>query len=230
MGSDKAMLRLGGKTLLARAVETLKGVRSMDTLGEEAKVTVIGDRTLLEGADRAIPDRYVGCGPLGGLEAALGDLEDTDAAAWAMFLPVDMPFLSAGLLNALLRDWIAATERGARVCSLTVDDRPQPLVSLIHRSLRPWLLKALDDGRFKVTPVLQSACEALASTDAGAVRSLELILHTTAFFKEQSSEVDLDWVPTEAQRLSRHLWFSNLNTQEDFQVAETFLDESGSDL
>ncbi len=103
MGRDKAMLQLAGKTLLARAVEIARTVAT--------EVVLLGDRQDLQGADRAIPDLHPGCGPVGGMETALRDLasrpSDSQKAERACFLPVDMPFLPAGLYAALMRDWLA---------------------------------------------------------------------------------------------------------------------------
>jgi len=232
MGRDKAMIVLGGKTLLALAVETLKSalrsVRSPGSGEDAVPVTVIGQRTLLEGADRAIPDDYPGCGPLGGMEAALGDLERPRVADWALFLPVDMPFLPATLIAALLREWIAAGDKGARVCHVVVDGRAQPLVSLVHRELRPFLAEALQAGEFRVTPVLQSACGALASIVTGALPSSRPVLWQTEFMTGRSCPIDGAWSPTEMQWRSRHLWFANLNTEHDLRDAETFLCDQGS--
>src|ERR1700719_2326558 len=141
MGRDKAMLTLGGRTLLARAVQTLRGVAS--------EVVVLGERRALEGADRAIADLHPGCGPLGGIEAALRDLGSRPGAEWACFLPVDIPFLPAGLYAAMLRYWLAAAASGARIGYVRVDGVAQPLVSLIHGSALPYFELALEKGRLK---------------------------------------------------------------------------------
>jgi molybdopterin-guanine dinucleotide biosynthesis protein A len=230
MGRDKATIVLGGKTLLARAVETLRQVVSSipGVPGERTQVTVIGQRTLLEGADRSIPDNYPGCGPVGGMEAALGDLEVSRAADWALFLPVDMPFLPAEFLAALVEEWMAAAKGGARVCHMVVDGRAQPLVSLIHREIHPFLVQALQAGEFRVTPVLQSACKTLASINAGAVLSSRSLVWQTAFTGEHLCPIDRVWSPDGVQWRSRHLWFANLNTERDLREAETFLYDQGS--
>src|SRR5271168_1377463 len=103
MGRDKAMLSLAGKTLLDRAVRTARSVAR--------EVVLLGDRQDLQGADRAIADLHPGCGPVGGMETALRDLasrpNDPQKAERACFLPVDMPFLPAGLYAALMRNWLA---------------------------------------------------------------------------------------------------------------------------
>jgi molybdopterin-guanine dinucleotide biosynthesis protein A len=242
MGQDKAMLTLRGKTLLARAVATLRAVPLLnadDRAGERGQertsITVLGERELLEGADRDLRDEYPGCGPLGGIGAALGDLERSGYADWALFLPVDMPFLPAGLIDALLREWIEATRRGSLVCHVSVRhfmegsfrDVPQPLVSLIHRRLYPCVREALPAGQFKVTPVLESASASLACTSTEELPCVGSVVWRTTFTAGQSSSIDGRWVPTEMEERARHLWFANLNTPEDFLQAETFLSSEG---
>jgi molybdopterin-guanine dinucleotide biosynthesis protein A len=228
MGRDKAMLMLRGKTLLARTVETLRAVPSLnqsqnDGEKEQIRITVVGERTLLEGADRALADEHAGCGPLGGIEVALGDLEQNGYADWALFLPVDMPFLSAGLIDAMLHEWTKALSEGALACYVSVDGIAQPLVSLLHRRLYPHVREAVAAGRLKVTPVLQSVCAALACTSVDEIPCERSAVWQTRFTQTYSSSIDGSWVPTEMQQRTRHLWFSNINTPEDFDLAEDFL-------
>jgi molybdenum cofactor guanylyltransferase len=214
MGRDKAMLALGGKTLLARAVETLRGVAS--------EVTVLGERQQLEGADRALPDLHSDCGPLGGMEAALRDLASRRTAEWACFLPVDMPFHPPGLYAALVRNWLV---EAARIGYIQIDGRAQPLVSFLHVSVLPYLTAALDAGRFKVTSALHAAAEGLAVPHPGDL-ALKAISFTNLQSDRPSEEClppELHWAPSPPQLAVRHLWFSNLNTPEEFAVGEAFL-------
>ena len=79
LGTDKSRLRLGSRTLLGR-------VRAA------ANATGLPTRVI-----RA--DLVPRCGPLGGVYTALA----TSRAETLLFLPCDMPFLSAELLKALIR-------------------------------------------------------------------------------------------------------------------------------
>nr|MBA3916917.1 NTP transferase domain-containing protein [Terriglobales bacterium] len=63
MGRDKAMLEVGGKRLLERALETARQVA--------ARVRIVGDPVKLSSFGPGVPDRYAECGPLGGIHAAL---------------------------------------------------------------------------------------------------------------------------------------------------------------
>jgi molybdenum cofactor guanylyltransferase len=79
MGRDKSRLRLGGRTLLAH-------------IRAAAKTTGLPHRIIRR-------DLVANCGPLGGLYTALV----TSRAHATLFLSCDMPFVSAGLLEMLLR-------------------------------------------------------------------------------------------------------------------------------
>ena len=233
MGRDKAMLSLAGRTLLGRTVDTLRAVRMLQDDAGDVVVTIVGERAELEGADRVIVDRYPGCGPLGGMESALRDLEQIEnagnpAADWAFFLPVDMPFLPSGLIDALLRKWVAAVNEGARVCYVVVDGTAQPLVSLLHREVYSFVLAALTSARFKVTPVLQSACDDLASHRHVGIGCDKSALTQTFFSKDGVASDVVEWTPTKAEEAAKPHWFSNLNREEDINAAETFLAGLGS--
>src|SRR2546425_2632392 len=79
MGRDKSRLRLGGRTLLAHIRST-------------AKMVGLPHRIIRR-------DLVARCGPLGGLYTALV----TSPADATLFLSCDMPFVSAGLLEMLVR-------------------------------------------------------------------------------------------------------------------------------
>ncbi len=234
MGTDKAMRTLAGRTLLGRAVDLLRSISALEEPDGKVIVTIVGDRTEVEGADRVILDKHPRCGPLGGIEAALRDLADHGGAEWAFFIPVDMPFLPAGPIDALLREWREAGQRGARVCWLEVDGRIQPLISMVHQSLHPLTVEALTAGYLKVTPVLQDAAEVLAShPECGIglrhsrVQTIQTGVHRTQVERVDLASAVLGWSATaEQQRLQRR-WFSNLNSEEEFLDAETFLSCSG---
>jgi molybdopterin-guanine dinucleotide biosynthesis protein A len=224
MGRDKAMLPLAGSTLLARAVATARTVAP--------EVVLLGDRPDLQGADRAIPDLHPGCGPVGGMEAALRDLALRPKAEWACFLPVDMPFLPAGLYAALMRHWLEQAPFGIRVAYPTVDGGLQPLISLLHRSVLPYLTAAVQISRLKVTSVLEGAAKELGSPFGDGLHSGHIQLNTDSFIAspshagEQSAGLELPWKPSAQQLAARHLWFSNLNTPEEFAAGESFLRSS----
>lgn len=204
MGSDKAEMRLGGLTLLEIAVGKLRRIC--------AEVVVVGQRECVPAGVRMIPDVRPGCGPLGGIEAALRDV----GGRRAMFLPVDMPFVPAQLLEKIAGEWIGSE---ARVCLAVVDGRVQPLVSL----LRPEVLEAVRDalarGEYRVRPVLEMAAKAgdFGRGERGLVR--------TEISTLERDSVWPGWRPSDGEWAARELWFANLNTPGEFGSAESFAGE-----
>lgn len=98
MGQDKAMLELGGQTLLQRAAEAVS--RACEEL-----VIAAADRPALRLPDLSpvwVPDAPGAAGPLAGLATGLA------AASYPVVIVVacDMPFLNDRLLQHLLRSVI----------------------------------------------------------------------------------------------------------------------------
>lgn len=196
MGVDKAELELGGRTLLEIAVGKLRGI-----CGE---VVVIGPRRDLPPGVRRIDDLHGGCGPIGGMEAALRDL---GSAAAAVFLPVDMPLLPAGLFSGLVEAWLSSA---AAAAFALVDGRAQPLVSLLRAAALPEIERTLERGERKVRPVLERA---------GAGGPGGITVPTPISTLERRS-VWPGWLPSDDEWSVRELWFANLNTPEEFARAE----------
>jgi len=89
-GSDKALAELGGRTLLARAFDTLTGY---------CELVVIAGRE--RGPGRCIPDwPHPGMGPLAGIAAALRLAQDEDYES-VLTLGVDSVGLPENLLDLL---------------------------------------------------------------------------------------------------------------------------------
>jgi len=101
-----------------------------------------------------------------------------------------------------------------------VDGRPQPALCLLHRDVAPYVCDAVARGEFKLLRVLESAAKDLAleqQTELEAV-FLNSSLETEVFLDQGGSW--MGWTPTEEQWATRHLWFANLNTPEDFAAAQ----------
>jgi len=91
-GRDKSALVVGGRTILERQIEVLSKVAG--------DLMIVGGpaRPDLPAGLRQVPDSVPGCGPLGGLHAAL--LAARGAAT--VVLACDMPYVTARLINFLL--------------------------------------------------------------------------------------------------------------------------------
>lgn len=120
MGTDKARLRLGGETFVARAARALSGLTTLTRVvssragGEEFGLPVVADV-------------YEAAGALGGLHAALAACR----AGWAAVVSCDLPFVTAELFARLAGLRAAGIEA---VVPVQADGRPQPLCALYARS------------------------------------------------------------------------------------------------
>lgn len=165
MGADKAFVTLDGQTLLARALEVARAVT--------ADVRIVGDGAKFAAFAPVVEDVFRGCGPLGGIHAALR----ASAAGLNLILAVDVPFVSSALLEFLI-------ER-ARGCSAIVTvarsgRRFQPLCAVYRREFAEAAERALGEGRYKIdalfdvvtTLVVEEEELAAAGFSAGVFRNL----------------------------------------------------------
>jgi molybdopterin-guanine dinucleotide biosynthesis protein A len=183
MGQDKALLQLAGKPLIARAVERLAEVCET--------VSILSGREEFRTFGRLVRDVHPGCGPLGGMEAALLDAE----TPWCLFLAVDMPFVPARFLGHWAQDVVGRP--GCRIALFTASGKAQPTLCLVHREALPSLQAAIQRGDYKVFRVFSEAAAELAMQLG---RSPEEILLNTVCGDDA--------------------WFRNLNTAAEFAEAE----------
>lgn len=117
MGRDKALVTLGGKTLLERAVERWSGYGG----GLQLSVGPAERAALAPEGIAAVADIYPERGPLGGLQAGLSACK----TPLLLLVAVDCPFLTPALADGLVE---AMGEADA--CVYTLEGRPQPLFGL----------------------------------------------------------------------------------------------------
>ncbi len=140
MGADKAFLRIGGETLLDRALTVMGEVSE--------RVTVVGDPAKFAEYGRTehgpvVADIFFGCGPLGGIHAALLD----STADMNLMLAVDMPFVSRELLAFL---FAAAEGSEAMIAVPRVGKGLQPLCAVYRRDFSAVAEQALRGGNYKI--------------------------------------------------------------------------------
>lgn len=173
MGQDKALLQLGGVTLVERCLGKLRAVCD--------EVAIAGGQPELELYGRVIPDEAPGCGPMGGIVAAL----EQSSHEWNLFLPVDAPFVPEECLRELLQ---AAAEGGCVAVIARADGRLQPLCGAYSRTMLPVLRRELAEGRWKVAPALDLAGR-VRVTDFANVKWFAN-LNTPAEFSEAAEHAD----------------------------------------
>ena len=139
-GRDKSALVIDGRSILERQITELLQVTD-DVLVVGAEMGFSTGRLY-----RLVPDRTPGCGPLGGLDAALAAARDDVVAVVAC----DMPFVTSAFLKHLLdlaREADAVvprTERGYH-----------PLCAAYTRACHPVVARRLADRRLKMTGLLE---------------------------------------------------------------------------
>jgi molybdopterin-guanine dinucleotide biosynthesis protein A len=138
-GRDKSALQVDGGTILDRQLTTLAAVT--------ADVLVVGDRTDLAPAPvRVIRDLVPGCGPLGGLHAAL-----SAARGDALFLiACDMPYVSSSLIEYLF------SLAGDADIVVPHDERGyHPLCAVYTRACLEPAAARLADGRLRMRELVE---------------------------------------------------------------------------
>ncbi|MFI5103694.1 MAG: molybdenum cofactor guanylyltransferase, partial [Terriglobales bacterium] len=93
-----------------------------------------------------IEDLFPGCGPLGGIHAALA----LARAPLNLIIAVDTPFLSPEFLRHLVQ---RAAESGAVVTAPEIAGYRQPLCAVYSLDFLPIAEQALRSGKYKIVPL-----------------------------------------------------------------------------
>jgi molybdopterin-guanine dinucleotide biosynthesis protein A len=185
MGQDKALLQVGGRSLVELALDKLRSIGV-------AEPRIAGARTDLSSLAPVVPDLHPGCGPLSGIEAALA----ATTKGLNLFLPVDMPLLPARFLHWML---LRAEITGALMTVPCINGWPQPLCAVYHRDLLRPITASLLGGNYKVMPVVTAA--------AGQSQAVDVF--DTERLASSHPEL-LGFSP-----LPLYRWFHNCNLPED---------------
>jgi molybdopterin-guanine dinucleotide biosynthesis protein A len=178
-GQDKALIEVGGKPMLARMCELLRGVV------DEVNVVAPPEKYLSIGV-KSVADLWPGEGPLGGIVTALLNTEKSDPRfAWNLILSCDMPFLT--------REWLAyLAERALKSLAQVVLPQsahgPEPLCACYRTDAWPALRAMFERRVRKVTDALkQVKTEVLDEGDWKRFDSAGRLfwnMNTTADFEE----------------------------------------------
>jgi len=185
MGQDKALLQVGGRSLVELALDKLRSIGV-------AEPRIAGARTDLSSLAPVVSDLHPGCGPLSGIEAALAATNK----GLNLFLPVDMPLLPARFLHWML---LRAEITGALMTVPCINGWPQPLCAVYHRDLLRPITASLLGGNYKVMPVVTAA--------AGQSQAVDV------FDTERLTSSDPELLGFSPLPLYR--WFHNCNLPED---------------
>jgi molybdenum cofactor guanylyltransferase len=155
-GRDKGSLLIGGRTILERQIDELSEIAD--------DILLVGWRKSTDGPAKAghhvplvslakaghpvrlIPDRVAGCGPLGGLEAALAAAQ-SDAL---VVVACDMPFVTAAFLRHL-----QALTHGADAVVPRTERGYHPVCAVYTQACRPAVEKALAEQQLSMNELLK---------------------------------------------------------------------------
>ncbi len=148
MGTDKAFVLLDARTLLSRMLDLARQLTS--------NVHLVGDPAKFASFAPTIEDTFPGCGPLGGIHAALC----SSRTHLNVILAVDVPFVSLALLDYIIS---RATGSNANVTLARAAGGFQPLCAVYRRSFADAAENALRAGHYKIdtlfTPVSTQVIE-----------------------------------------------------------------------
>ena len=190
MGSDKALLPLGSENLLQRALQTIGAVCE--------NPVIVGDSGRYGDFGAVVEDRVPGCGPLGGIHAALS-VSRTDRN---VILSVDTPLMSTEFLRWL----VGCSARGDELAFVPqTKGRTQPLCAVYRKALLPVVERALAAGEFKVDRVFTQVPTRYLS---------DAEIHAAGFDNEIFDNVN---TPDEYERLKHRFRSGSLARAESLQ-------------
>ena len=135
-GRDKSTLLVGGRSILERQIDELSRLTS--------DILLVGGSARHERA-RVVGDTVPGCGPLGGLHAALTEARG-DAT---LVIACDMPYVTSPLLA-----YLAALTCEAEAVVPQTERGYHPLCAAYTRACLEPVARRLFDGRLKMTDLL----------------------------------------------------------------------------
>ena len=145
MGTDKARLRLGGQTFIARIADALAEIahKTSVVVAQETEAVAAYGLPL-------VTDVYKGCGAFGGLHAALTYGRE---APWLAVVSCDLPFVTRELFARLAGLRSAAFDA---VVPAPADGRAPPLCALYARAAcLPQAERLLRSGEFRPRVLLE---------------------------------------------------------------------------
>jgi molybdopterin-guanine dinucleotide biosynthesis protein A len=180
LGRDKALIELGGKSLLLHAADLLRSV--------VPRVTVVASRPEYAALGLSIiPDDWPGSGPLGGIVTALRHSAlDPTLRDWNLILGCDLPFITREWLEFLVR---RSQHSSANAIVPVSSTGLEPLCALYRTSCASELAASLDRGVRKIAKAL----EVLHVEYIAASETIVFDSHGR-LFKNMNTSADLDEV------------------------------------
>ncbi len=174
MGADKALLPLSDGNFLTVALRNARSV-CPDPI-------IVGDSIRYRKYGEVVEDRFTGCGPLGGIHAALYATRDE----WNLILSVDLPMMTPEFLRWLVGEAVAGDKL---VTVPRLHGRSETLCAVYRKSILPVVERALMAGDFKVGQIYSALpVRYVSEEEIGAAGFREDI------FRNVNAPDDYDWV------------------------------------
>jgi molybdenum cofactor guanylyltransferase len=199
MGRDKTLINLAGKPLIQHATDILRSA--------SLSPRIAGAMSDLSTFAPTLPDdpaqsgaSPVSLGPLAGICSALA----STVARYAVFLPVDLPLMPAGLIRYLLH---RAEITESAITAVSVAGFIQTFPVVIHRGALPALQSSLHSSDRNCLRAFRAAAGTLGQPFS--IQPVEMLI--------QSGHV------SHPRGLPAVDWFLNLNSPQDLARAESLL-------
>jgi molybdenum cofactor guanylyltransferase len=185
MGSDKAFLELGGRTLLRRALDLTRAATD--------EVLIVGSRPKFAEFAPVVEDIFPARGPLGAIHAALS----STSADLNLILAVDLPFVMTRFLR-----WLAecAGNCDAVVTVPRIGGYYEPLCALYRKSFVPIAEAALRQGNNDVHSLFSGL--SIRSIDDGELARNGF---DSAMFRNINLPEDWEQAKAEFSQIAEHL-------------------------
>lgn len=156
MGTDKALLEVGGRAMVEIAIEKLRGFC--------VDVSIAGNREDLSRFAPVVREQRMDVGPAAGIEAGLVACTQP----WALFVPVDVPLVPGELLRRWVEGIFEAGPGSVSCASLCTGEQDQPSFSLLRREVLPVISKEIDRGTRRLVALWGAVQEEFGVVRCGA--------------------------------------------------------------
>ena len=139
MGTDKALLKIGDKTLLETAVNLCRPVCSQILISSDSPAHEIAGLT-------RIADDFAGCGPISGICSCLKQAENE----WCFVISVDAAFVTSGFVT-----WLFTQIENTDAIVPIHENGKEPLIALYRKTTLPFFDNQLVSGNYKMHFLLE---------------------------------------------------------------------------
>jgi molybdopterin-guanine dinucleotide biosynthesis protein A len=168
MGTDKALIKVGDKSLLETVIDNCKTV---------CKSIIISSNNPAHGkyGYQVVADEIKDCGPIGGIYSCLRKSE----TEWNFVISVDTPFVTSDFIQFLV-----GQTKNCDVVLPVHSGEKEPLIALYNKSGLPEVEKLIELRQFKMHHLI-------AKLNAHYVDAFEWVEKTPLLFKNLNNPDDL---------------------------------------